>query len=111
MAHYDFIKFVANIFNRSFENICAIVGENCITNIALTKMINEEYLQCVDIGCANLRFDLIGTDIIKTCNKMIGKVNTLKTKLQNLLPATNLRRPTHLKARTAKKVVGALPLS
>lgn len=102
-AHFNYIKFVLNMFRKFFQNVCVLIGDNCATKISLAKKVHDEFSQCYFIGCASHRFNLAVVNIILKYNTKIQKMNTLIKKLQNLVPAAKLRRLRHLRALTANK--------
>lgn len=95
-SHYEYIGFVLSEFNKSFDNVVALVADNCAVNISLVNKIG-----CGFIGCASHRFNLAMKDMIKDDTILIEKVQAVMQKLRWPIPAAKLRRHTLLCAKCA----------
>lgn len=62
--HYKLIKFVLDVFRRSFNNIVAVISDNCPTNLRLGQDVFPKHPYCMFIWCASHRFNRAVGDIL-----------------------------------------------
>lgn len=84
--HYRFAIFVLSVFNKSFENVVAFVGDKCSTNKAFEKLPG-----CDFIGCSPQWFNLVVRNVIKEDHEIVDSVRKLVEKLKNLIPSAKHR--------------------
>lgn len=92
---YKYLSFTLSIYKKTWDNVTAVVGDNCSVNKSLANR-----LTCGFIGCSSHRFNLAVLDIIKSDEELIQKVNCIMKKFKNLLHAAKLREYSHLRAVT-----------
>ena len=86
-SHHDFIVWVVEtVYNKSMNNVTALIGDNCDTNEALANLFNTPF-----IGCHSHRFNLAVKLATKEDDPLLSKVNTLMGKFKNLKLAAGLR--------------------
>ncbi|KAH9135418.1 hypothetical protein LEN26_006419 [Aphanomyces euteiches] len=93
-AHLEFMVFVLELYGKSWSNVVALIGDNCSTNIALARKAAVSF-----IGCASHRFNLAVKDILANHEPLLAKINRIMLKLQDLVPAAQLRQFTSLQSR------------
>ncbi|RHY54374.1 hypothetical protein DYB34_008861 [Aphanomyces astaci] len=96
-VHYKFTVFVLELYGKTWDNVIALIGDNCSTNGAFARRAGVPL-----IGCASHRFNLFMSDVLADHANFIDQVNQLMTKLRFTLPAARLRRLTSLVAKTNK---------
>ena len=94
-AHITYIEFVLRLFGKWWDNVVAITGDNCATNVAIANKVGIPF-----VGCASHRFNLAVQDIITTHDDLMDKVNNLMRRLKYAIPASKLRKFTDLRAKT-----------
>lgn len=94
--HKAFLTFILGIYNRSWHNVVALVGDNCNTNKCISRLTNTPL-----VGCASHRFNLAVMDIIREHDSIISKVHALMVQLRTLTTAAKLRLLTHYKAKVS----------
>ena len=77
------------------ENVCALIGDNCNTNRAMSSSAGVPL-----IGCANHRFNLAAKEIVSEDEDLLVRINSVMLKLKNLVFAAKLRKLTPLAAKT-----------
>ncbi len=92
--HVSFLKCVLDVYGKSFENVAALIADNCAVNISFGRMIG-----CRFIGSASHRYNLAMRGIISGDSELIEKIRKWMQKLGNPVPAAKLRRYTHLAAK------------
>lgn len=92
--HYRFVEEVLKIFGKSWDNVAALVGDNCSTNRCFTRRVGPLF-----VGCYSHRYNLAMKDVISLSLPEVGHVRELMRKLSYQIPAARLRRLTHLKAK------------
>ena len=90
--HFDFLTWVLQLFEKSFQNVVAICGDNVEVNKCLANMCNLPL-----IGCASHRFNLGVEEFLKPNEAILCKVNQLMGKLKNLKLSGKLRKYTELR--------------
>lgn len=92
-THYDFIAWVLeSVYGKSFDNVVAIIGDNCETNKAICNMCKLPL-----IGCASHRFNLAVKLFLEPYDPILNKVNILMGRLKGLKLSGLLRDMTHLR--------------
>lgn len=92
---YNYLTFTLSIYGKGWENVTALVADNCNVNKSLADMVD-----CGFVGCCSHRFNLAVQDILKGAEETLNKLNTLMRKFKYLIPAAKLRKHTHLRAVT-----------
>ncbi|KAF0722689.1 hypothetical protein Ae201684P_004283 [Aphanomyces euteiches] len=87
-----------NLYGKSWPNVAALVGDNCLTNAAFARKAGVYF-----VGCASHRFNLFMMDYISQYEETIGRVNTLMKKLRQLSLAAKLRRLANLLPKTRQQ--------
>jgi hypothetical protein len=52
-AHVKFLEYVLQLYGKSWNNVAALIGDNCTTNLSFAGKANTYF-----IGCASHRFNL-----------------------------------------------------
>lgn len=91
--HYSFLDFVLSVFGNSMSNVVAVVGDNCTTNLSMSRRIGPTIL-----GYHSHLFNLFVKDFIEKHNDVVCKIVNLMKKLRFHIPAAKLRRLTPLVA-------------
>eukprot|EP00171_Calliarthron_tuberculosum_P021824 IDg21824t1 len=92
--HYLFACFVLDLYGKSFNNVVALIGDNCETNKLFATLAGTYF-----VGCASHRFNLAVHDLASDSQHIINKVQSLMRKLKHPIPAAKLRKFTHLRAK------------
>lgn len=92
--HFDYTKWVLEYYQSSFENVTAMTGDNCSTNLSFATKAQAKF-----VGCASHRFNLAVQDLIEESEAPLQKVNQLMKKLKAPIAAAKLRQVTDLKAK------------
>lgn len=90
--HEYMIRWVLELFGKSFDNVVTIIGDNISTNHALADLA-----ECHFIGCASHRLNLAVQDFLQPYQGVLSRVRDLTRKLRNLKSAAELRKHTNLK--------------
>lgn len=70
-SHYDFITNVLeNIFQKSWNNVVCLSGDNCATNKALANLAGKPL-----VGCHAHRFNLEVQNYLQTYTSLLDKVS------------------------------------
>lgn len=93
--HIEYLRYVLELFQFTFENVICIIGDNCNTNKSISNKLSIPM-----IGCASHRYNLAVQDILSEHEELLSKINTLMIKLKSLLLGAKLMKITGLKART-----------
>ena len=93
--HVKFTEIVLSSYGKWWNNIAALIGDNCNTNRSMSKKAMVNF-----IGCASHRFDLAVKDIMVEYDDLVSTVNAIMKKLKNLVPSAKLRKLTPLKPKT-----------
>ncbi|MEM9079038.1 MAG: hypothetical protein AAGC43_18510 [Bacteroidota bacterium] len=91
--HYEYLKFVLDLYGKNIDSVVEIVGDNCSTNRCMSRIIGPIF-----VGCHSHRFNLALKDIISKHQVTVDAVQALMKKLSYQIPTTKLRKLTHLKA-------------
>lgn len=94
-THVEYFEFILGYYGKWWDNVAALIGDNCSTNQSLATKANSYF-----IGCASHRFNLAMKEFFSSYEDQINKINAIMTKLKQLIPAAKLRSFTHLKAKT-----------
>lgn len=94
--HYEFLEWVLALFEKSMDNVVAVIGDNCSTNRAMSRRIGPTF-----VGCHSHRFNLAVKDMISEDEDLVQIVRCLMKKLSFQIPAAKLRRLTPLKSQHA----------
>ncbi|ETV74064.1 hypothetical protein H257_11375 [Aphanomyces astaci] len=94
-AHYEFTVFVLELYGKTWDNVIALIGDNCSTNGAFARRAGVPL-----IGYASHRFNLFMSDVLADHADVIDNVNHLMTNLRFTLPAARLHCLTPLVAKT-----------
>ena len=93
--HEAFIEATLELYNKSTENVVAIIGDNCSTNKKLARNLLKPL-----VGCNSHKFNLAVKRYIQTkpeFSKPLDKVKRLMTELRKLKLAGKLRKVTNLR--------------
>lgn len=93
-AHVEFVSFVLDVFQNSWTNVAALIGDNCATNKSFSRQAG-----CRFIGCASHRFNLAVKDILSQNEDIVMLIRALIVRLRNLIPSAKLRKLTPLEAK------------
>lgn len=91
-AHEETISYILSVYDKSWENVVAIIGDNVSTNKALASLVGR-FL----IGCASHRFNLAVCDIIESNSDTVQAIRSIMVKLRTLKYAAHLRNHIDLK--------------
>jgi hypothetical protein len=94
-AHVSFFEFILGFYNKTWENVAALIDDNCSTNKSFAGKAKSYF-----IGCESHRFNLAVKVHLEKYKHLLKKINNIMSKLKNLIPAAKLRAHTHLKAKT-----------
>jgi hypothetical protein len=95
MQHIQHLEYLLRFYGKWWENVSALIGDNCATNIRIASLA-----KCYFVGCSSHRFNLAVQDFLKSYADLLDNLNSLMAKLKNLIPAGKLRKHTLLKAKT-----------
>ncbi|KAH9118961.1 hypothetical protein LEN26_011855 [Aphanomyces euteiches] len=95
MSHKKYLEFVLDVFGKTLSNIVVLIGDNCSTNHALSRLLGIPL-----IGCASHRFNLFVGDILREKEEIVNLVNDLMRKLKTIILSAKLRRLTNLSPKT-----------
>ena len=90
-SNKDFIGYVLGLFNKSFDNLIFLVGDNASVNKRLADLLQVPF-----IGCASHRFNLAFKDFLVSFEGTLTKINDLMKTLRNMKQAGKLRKKTDL---------------
>ncbi|RHZ39796.1 hypothetical protein DYB31_005002 [Aphanomyces astaci] len=90
-AFLDFFDFVLDVYGKQRRNVVALIGDNCATNRAFTRLAGIPM-----VGCASHRFNLFVGDVLADYEDLLCAVHAIMKKLSNIIPAAKLRRMTPL---------------
>ena len=93
--HVGYLSYVLELFGYSFENVVALICDNCNTNKSIANKLSVPL-----IGCASHRFNLAVQDILSEHETLLFKVHALMKKLRTPLMAARLAKQTPLNAKT-----------
>lgn len=83
------------MYGKTWEDVCAVVSENCSINNAMGSKLDFRF-----VGCSIHRFNLVVQGKILDDDEIVQKVNELMRKFKYLIPAARLRKLTPLCAIT-----------
>lgn len=92
--HFEFLEFVLGVYDKSFKNVAALIGDNCNTNRAFSRRVGPVF-----VGCHSHRYNLALKDIMAGHVDTIESVRVLMKRLSYQIPAARLRRHTKLRAK------------
>lgn len=92
--HISFLSYVLGNFGKSFENVIALVGDNCATNQSIGTKLKKPL-----IGCVSHRFQLSVREVIAEDEDAVKCVHSLMVKLRTPLLRAKLYEHTHLRAK------------
>lgn len=90
--HIDYLTFVLELYNKSWENVSVIVGDNVSVNRSISTKTGIPM-----IGCASHRFNLAVRDYLSSEEHILTKINEIMVKLKSLLIGARLRQFTPLR--------------
>ncbi|RQM29283.1 hypothetical protein B5M09_013613 [Aphanomyces astaci] len=90
-AFLDFFDFVLDVYGKQRRNVVALIGNNCATNRAFTRLAGIPM-----VCCASHRFNLFVGDVLADYEDLLCAVHAIMKKLSNIIPAAKLRRMTPL---------------
>jgi hypothetical protein len=93
-SHREYLESTLKCYDLTLDNVSFLVGDNCNTNKALSRMANKPL-----IGCASHRFNLGVKSFYSSDEALLSKVNTLMSKLRTLKNSARLRAYTPLTGR------------
>lgn len=96
-SHYDFTTHVLTGYGKSWDNVVALIGDNCATNKAFARLVQTNF-----IGFASHRLNLAMKHLLEPHEEVIKNVQALMKKLKNILPTAKLCKLTPLRAKTAQ---------
>lgn len=81
------IEYILSVYNRTWDNVIAIIGENVSTNKAVASLVG-----LMLIGCASDRFNLAMVDIIDSYEQVVCIIRTIMVcELLDLFPILTLQ--------------------
>ncbi|KAH9108067.1 hypothetical protein AeMF1_016685 [Aphanomyces euteiches] len=95
MSHKKYLEFVLDVFGKTLSNIVVLIGDNCSTNRALSRLLGIPL-----VGCASHLFNLFVGDILREKEEIVNLVNDLMRKLKTIILSAKLRRLTNLSPKT-----------
>lgn len=93
--HVKFITYILGLYEKTWDDVCCIIGDNCNTNKAVANNASVAL-----IGCASHRFNLAVQDLLAEEEMLISKINCLMVKLRTLLLSAQLLKLTPLRPKT-----------
>jgi hypothetical protein len=93
--HIKFVEVVLSSYGKWWNNVAALIGDNCSTNRCMARKAQVNF-----IGCASHRFNLAVKDILAKYEDSLCKVNALMKKLKTLVASAKLRKFVALKPKT-----------
>lgn len=91
-AHVEHTTYVLAKYNRTWNNVVCLIGDNCPVNKSFANKVNRPL-----IGCASHRLNLAVQKSMDGIEGILMKVNGLMKKLGNLVAQAKLSKFTHLK--------------
>ena len=92
--HYQFISFTLSLYNKSWKNVCCLIGDNVSTNKCLSTKAKVPF-----IGCASHRFNLAVRALLQDDEPLVSKIQNIMVKLRTLLLSAKLRKLTPIAPR------------
>ena len=89
---YDYLDWVLGLYNKTFENVVCICGDNAEVNKAIVNLCNLRLL-----GCNSYRLNLAVKEFTKTSSNLLEKVNNLVIKLRGVKLSGKPRKLTDLR--------------
>ncbi len=68
-SHMSYIKFVLGLFDKSIDDVVALIVDNCSTNHSVAEKVSTSF-----IGCASHRYNLAVQDVSNPSDTYISKV-------------------------------------
>ena len=90
--HFDLIGYVLSLYNKSLENVVALIEDNAETNKCLATQIDKPF-----IGCASHRLSLGIKDYLARYDTILAKINGPMGKLKSVKFSAKLRKYTDLR--------------
>lgn len=94
--HIQFCNFVLTLYNKTLDNVVALIGDNCSTNKAFARKADRKF-----VGCYSHRFNLAVKDVLNESKDELEKVRKIMIKLRTPIAAGKLRHMTPLKAQVS----------
>eukprot|EP00171_Calliarthron_tuberculosum_P001888 IDg1888t1 len=93
--HVKFFEYVLQLYERTWDNVVCLIGDNCATNKAIANNVEIPF-----IGCASHRYNLAVQILLMDEAVVLEKVHTLMSKLKTLTLGAKLFKLTNLKSKT-----------
>ena len=100
--HFDLIEYVLSLYNKSLENVVALIGDNAETNKCPATQIDKQF-----IGCASHRLSLAIKDYLARYDTILAKINGLMGKLKSVKLSAKLRKYTDLRPKQQNETRGS----
>ena len=84
-GHIEYIDYVLNLFNQSFENVVAITGDNCSANRSIARKLEIKF-----VGCATYRYNLALKDLFVSESACIEKVHSIMKAMKHPVVSAKL---------------------
>ncbi|RHZ25905.1 hypothetical protein DYB26_007287 [Aphanomyces astaci] len=81
-AHVQYLDFVLGVYGKDRENVVALIGYNCSTNRAFSRLAGVPMT-----GCASHRFNLFVDDVLAEHEELLVAVNAIMKKQTNIIPS------------------------
>jgi hypothetical protein len=91
-SHIAFFEFILDLYGKWWNNVVALIGDNCSTNHSFAGKCKTYF-----IGCASHRFNLAMKSHLEKHEEMLKQVNGIMISLKGLIPSAKLRSHTDLK--------------
>lgn len=89
--HISLISFILNLFGKNWNNVIAIIADNCAVNKAIARKVKCEF-----VGCSSHRFNLAIKDVVLKSMPLVERVRSIMGKLQHPIRRAKLREHTDL---------------
>lgn len=92
--HLEFMDYILGLYEKSWDNVVALVGDNCGTNRKTARIVNKPL-----VGCASHRYNLAVRQVVEESQSLVDQVQQLMVQLRTLIGAAKLRKVTDLRAK------------
>lgn len=84
--HFKYFKFILSVFERSIDNVVALIGDNTNKNYTFSRLIEPAF-----VSCHSHWFNLAVKDVIKDNKGIIAKGYVQMSKILYFIPAAMIR--------------------
>lgn len=92
--HHEFLSYSLGVSDKGFDNVIALIAENCSTNRSITNRLRK-----LLVDCSSQLFQFAARDIISDDQEIIERVHLLMVKLRTPLFRAKLYKETLRRAK------------